>query len=129
MAFGLLVTKWRVLQSPLQCSLKNNSRILLACAILHNYVINADGEVPVDSEDAAESNDYIFRNAPANMPYLPHIPEDFERVAGRSQAQQSILEEIHEHGIRRPLHNLVRNGRTTEGNSSPVDGMEFFHPT
>ena len=108
MAFGLLVNKWRILRSPLQCSLKNNSRILLACAILHNYVINADGESPEDSEEAEHISDYISRNAPANMPYLPHIPEEFEHVAGHSQAQQSILEEICEHGgIRRPLHNLI----------------------
>ena len=40
MAFGRLTTKWRVLRRKLETSLKVSSKVILACAMLHNFVIN-----------------------------------------------------------------------------------------
>jgi hypothetical protein len=42
MAFGLLTNKWRVLQKHLETNLENSSRVLEACARLHNFVIDQD---------------------------------------------------------------------------------------
>ena len=40
MSFGLLTNKFRILKRPLEKSLKTNSRILMTCAYLHNFIIN-----------------------------------------------------------------------------------------
>lgn len=40
MAFGLLTNKFRILKKPLEKSTSTNSKILLTCAMLHNYIIN-----------------------------------------------------------------------------------------
>ena len=42
MAFGRLVNKFRVLKRNLECSYRTNARILMACAVLHNFIIEND---------------------------------------------------------------------------------------
>jgi hypothetical protein len=40
MTFGLLVTKWRILLSSYEVSLKNARKVFNVCCILHNWCIN-----------------------------------------------------------------------------------------
>lgn len=40
MAFGLLVSKWRVLKKPLECKFSNAPTVILAACALHNFCIN-----------------------------------------------------------------------------------------
>ena len=42
MAFGHLTGKWRILSTPLECSLSKSSNIIMACCRLHNFVIESD---------------------------------------------------------------------------------------
>jgi len=46
MAFGRLVSKWRVLKSPLNVALKNATRMIYYGTILHNFCINEGDIVP-----------------------------------------------------------------------------------
>ena len=118
MAFARLVLKWHVLCAPLVGSLRSISCTIMACAIMHNYVIDSDGynehlELP---NDATASNlDFIVRNAPMGMTYLPTMPEFDEefRISSLTTShtvQASILQVIEQLNIRRPRHNIERNG-------------------
>jgi hypothetical protein len=40
MAFGLLVSKWRIFKKPLECKLSNAPIVVLAACALHNFCIN-----------------------------------------------------------------------------------------
>jgi hypothetical protein len=66
MSFARLVNKWRVLRSNMLGSLKTTSRMLLVCAMLHNFVIDNDGhnahlQFPRDGNNS--DNDFIVSNA------------------------------------------------------------------
>jgi hypothetical protein len=130
MAFARLVLKWRILRAPLVGSLGSSSRTIMACAIMHNYVIDNDGVNNSDLElanDPTSANlDFIVRNAPRGMTYLPTMPDIYEELAMTQMAtshtiQASILQVIQELGIKRPRHNIERNGIGQGGTTTNVD--------
>jgi hypothetical protein len=138
MAFGRLVNKWRILKTKLECDLTRNAEIIMCCAILHNYVINADnigaddtmeGEESdtMEGDDTIATNDFIIRNAPSGMSYLPNIPEDFEEIEGTSQTRTAIIEDITDMNLRRPDHNIQRNAPAAANEPQIPD--EYYHPT
>ena len=42
-AFGLLISKWRILLSPQDANFKNIHYLISACLLLHNICINNEG--------------------------------------------------------------------------------------
>jgi hypothetical protein len=66
--FGLLMTKWCILQKPLEYSLKVNADILQICALLHNFVIdnkddNFTAEKSLDNRNLPLAGDtYLWWN-------------------------------------------------------------------
>jgi hypothetical protein len=120
MAFARLVTKWRILRAPLLGSLATISRTLMACAIMHNYVIEVDGHndhLSLKNDSVGNDFEFIVTNAPRGMTYLPTMPDfDEESFLGGSPlvtshtVQASILQVIDQLCIRRPRANIERNG-------------------
>ena len=135
MAFGRLVNKFRILKRPLETKLKKSSKITMACACLHNFVIDED----IPEEDSFNDNDDSHANAgaeiiaapegaPRGMAYLPTMPEEgFDVMDGVSQTRDAIVEAIHDLALRRPHHNLVRNNRILAIDEEGLE-LEFFHP-
>jgi hypothetical protein len=157
MSFGRLVRKFGILKRNLECSLKTSSSILMACAALHNYVIEQqleqraadktekESQMEVDDSDGNSSDDSDdsvrctqLAGAPLGMQYLPILPdEEFEVVPGMSMTRLAIIEEIRRQNYRRPLHNVIRNQDNRDVNNRyivPLDSngnaleVEFFHP-
>lgn len=137
MVFACLVTKWRILRAPLIGSLSSISRTLMACAILHNYVIDNDGhndhlQFSTDSELYPDF-DFIVRNAPTGMMYLPTMPDTNEdamhvpHLVSTHTMQASILQVIEQLCIRRPRHNIERNG-VGNGRRQPNVEEAFYAP-
>ena len=141
MAFGRLTNKWRILRGRLQGSLETCSKIVFVCAILHNFCIDQDGPTSAgDEEDSDDSqsqhqrDDFVVRQAPNGMQYLPTIPdgeEDPVRVNNFSHARQSIIDRISSEVIRRPQHNIQRNNPpaavvTADESNIPSIGIEFY---
>ena len=50
MAFGILTSKWSILQRPLQGRVKYAGKIFLACTRLHNFIIDLEGGDVASSE-------------------------------------------------------------------------------
>ena len=148
MSFGLLTNKFRILKTPLENSMKMNSKVILACSILHNFIIDnkiiqediETNEQPIPDEDYIDIN--VLENidnhvipsmetAPNNMSYCPTmLEEDFIQIKGFSQTRDAIVEIIDEHNIECPTGNLVRNNNAHEfnNNNNGVDEV-YYHPS
>jgi hypothetical protein len=78
MAFARLVLKWCILRAPLVGSLASSSRTIMACAIMHNYVIDSDGmnnsDLELANDPTSASLDFFVQNAPRGMTYLLTSP-------------------------------------------------------
>ena len=136
MAFGLLTNKFQILKTPLQRSLKNNSDIIMSCAILHNYIIDQDGtedndtsentnEISgdiaeegihngtIDIDDLPSVNGVTLQNHnenPSNMVYTPcMVEEGFEEMNGVSMTRMALVEFLDENDYSRPNYNVERN--------------------
>jgi hypothetical protein len=138
MAFARLVNKWRILRAPMLGSLKMISRMILVCAMLHNYVIDNHGHnvhLQYPKEGGGISNDdFIVTNAPTGLSYLPTIPDlTEERTAANvdtfssSTVQASLLQVIETCGIRRSRHNVERNG-VGKSKRQPDMNINFYAP-
>ena len=108
MSFGLLTNKWRILQAPLQTSLKLSSEILMSCGRLHNFCINEDGL----KGGKTDNHSILGSIEPDNRSqfgwgYTPTV-EDFQNIPGTSIMRDMLLRVISQHGMRRPPGNLER---------------------
>ncbi len=74
MAFGLLQSKWSVLQKPLQTSLVVSGKVLEACARLHNYCINKDLAVIELISSGEKSSQEALDAYFADMQAVPESP-------------------------------------------------------
>ena len=114
MAFGRLVGKWRILRAPLQQgSLKRNIQIIMACARLHNYVINQDVDLAIDPFSLTSDYHDIspLQTEGGLLSHLGYFPtvEPFNNVAGTSEMRSVIVDYIKEKNISRPQSNIDRN--------------------
>ncbi len=110
-AFGLLLGKWRILRGPMECSLANNSRIIMACCRLHNYVIDRDwapDNPNASSDDMANIHDgdtgpsqpshtepqpnqlVLLTNQPASLNTHP-VPQSNQTGRARARAAMNSL--------------------------------------
>ena len=113
MAFGLLCTKWEILQKNLKCSLVKNSKIVEACARLHNFVINNDSDDNFDEDcyNGDQLEDVLkitpMPGSPLNWGFLSLV-EPLVPIPGSSRTREVILQHVAESGYRRPSHNVER---------------------
>jgi hypothetical protein len=124
MAFGLLQTKWAVLQKPLVTSLSMSAKILEACARLHNYCISEgvvdmqiallldnpdmqEGEVDVDVDQQVMFSDILGNpDSPLGWGYLPTV-EPLELEPGTSVVRDVIVGRLGQLGMHRPSTNVL----------------------
>ena len=97
MAFGRLVSKWRIFKSPLSVKMKNATRIIYCCTRLHNYCINEGDVVPEPQP-----------GDPKELPAEYYVARG-RSMRGQSMMRQLVLQKISDEGLSRPLYNVVRN--------------------
>lgn len=108
MAFGLLTNKWRTLRRHLETNLLNTSRVLEACARLHNFVIDHDSDDHFnDEEDDDDFQIVAMEGSPLGWGYLPTV-EPLQAILGTSQIRDTILRHVSRNGYRRPAENIER---------------------
>ena len=121
----------------------------MACARLHNFIIENDNLNSDDDEDTIDgiidvdqlqSIDVdqlpsiddcqlmVYPSAPMNMVFLPVMfEEDYVEIPGVSTTRRAIVELLKDKGFKRPAHNYLRNGHLYENNSDFIQ-REYFHP-
>ena len=106
-AFGLLTNKWRIFRKPLETSLRNTPTLILAAMKLHNFCIDNRGvgdcaraKILTNEELADYRRDYVE--------YIDDVVR-IRAASGRSTVRESILQNIKNRVLRRPLYNVVRN--------------------
>ena len=89
------------------------TRILMACARLHNFIIREDRPFDKHYRTVEEEIDGMNLspdpNAPLEMSYLPVVRDEiFEVYPGVSHTREAIVEFFRESDILRPYHNVKR---------------------
>jgi hypothetical protein len=101
-AFGQYSVKWRIIRKPLDTCLATSSRILTACARLHNFIIDNDWEQCNEEITAADVVGSLSEIYHASL-------SSFETQPGASFLRDNIVSYIEENGYRRPSYNRLRN--------------------
>ena len=142
MAFGYLVNKFRILARKLECSLQKNTAILMACARLHNFIIQQDKPFGSSNVVSNEDDNSTFGeeetleiqphpSAPLGMTYMPQLPDDtFDAYQGVSYTRAGIVEGLRDESIKRPLYNIERKKEEMEHKtkSGHVIAREYISP-
>ena len=128
----------------------------MACAKLHNYVIDCQLKAKKEQDDMLgtyndgdDDDDDItidhvvtqLVGAPLGLQYLLVLPdEEFEVIRGVSMTRLAIIQEIKKQNYQQPVHNIDdHNSNILDADSNSYivprdkDGTkiaaEFFHPT
>lgn len=105
MAFGLMQQKWGILHRPLCCNLENAKWLILAIAVLHNFVINERQET--------------IDQAPKGLAYMPSIPHNsagdpivlnqlYTVYPGNSFIREAMANRVQSFGLVRPSGNRIQ---------------------
>ena len=124
MAFGLLQSKWSILQKPLLTSLCTAAKTLEACARLHNYCISeglVDMEIAamLDNPDLSQEEVHVDQqsmfneiqanpDSPLGWGYLPTV-EPLVLEPGTSLVRDVIVGRLGHLGMHRPATNVLAN--------------------
>jgi hypothetical protein len=109
MAFGLLQTKWCVLNRPLQVNLNTAAKVVQTCIRLHNFCLREDYSAGIDLNDESILKEIRTRQeSPLAWGFLPTL-EQLRPIPGSSLMRDVIIDRIGQLGLRRPTHNLLAN--------------------
>jgi hypothetical protein len=97
LAFGRLVSKWRIFRHPLQVKLKNVGKVFLCATRLHNYCMNE--EFPDSTSILSDNEDLTFFTS----------DDTVTAIKGNSMMREIVLQEITTMGLSRPMYNVQRN--------------------
>jgi hypothetical protein len=117
MAFGRLVSKWRILRAPLEVPLSKCASVFQACCQLHNFcideMVNDSGEA-TRIETVYSNDDTIFGYIPSDVSNAP---------ASGSILRQKLVQKIASKSLSRPELNIKR--RTFEDQRRAI----YYAPT
>jgi hypothetical protein len=103
MAFGLLITKWCILNTPVNVKLSNLKKLLSAVVRLHNYCI--------DNQEPSMALKCIYK-VPANQQHaheptqLGYIPTDAPNVISRegsSHLREILAKRVADKNLEHPI--------------------------
>ena len=103
MAFGLLITKWCILHTPINIKLRNLKKLLSAVVRLHNYCINNREpsialqriyKVPASQQHPHE---------PTQLAYIPTDAANIISGEGSSHLREILARRVAKNNLERPL--------------------------
>jgi DDE superfamily endonuclease len=112
MCFGLLRTKWGILQEKQKCSLETITAVIECCIKLHNYVILKDDEYNGLSDSQIQDRINSEEREPPLISRGATEEEGFDPAAatrGASQTRDALRDFIKERRYTIPGHNVARN--------------------
>ena len=108
MAFGLLQTKWGILNKPLQVNLRTSAEVIKACSRPHNFCLHEAYHPGIDPDDESILSEIrAQRESPLAWGYLP-IVEELWPIPGTSLIRDIVVDRIGQLGVSRgPTHLLA----------------------
>lgn len=88
--FGLLKKRWAIMRSASFYQLKTQNRIIMACALLHNYLRN---EMPIDPLLDDLDDIEILHEEDDQRPYIDHIEPSHAWSSWRDVLANSMFDE------------------------------------
>ena len=124
LAFGRLVTKWRIFHRDLEFGMERNSKICLIAAKLHNFVINETLQEEGLREESVTPHPHAVRVGRDDLGFPAHNPTRIDSLLvldpeneddelpepGHSTRRENFLYFIQANGLVRPHYNVERNG-------------------
>jgi len=103
MAFGLLVTKWRILHTPINVKLTNLKKLLNAVCRLHNFCIeNREGTTRI-SRVYRVPQQYHHPHEPTELGYIPTDAPCVVSREGTSHLRELLARRVSNNNLSRPL--------------------------
>ena len=81
--FGLLKQRWAILRSPSFYPVAIHNNVIIACCLLHNYIIKEMPQGPIDEHVNAVANE-----VPGNM--IRNVETSLEWTAWRDELAQNM---------------------------------------
>jgi DDE superfamily endonuclease len=107
--FGVIVSRWGILWSPLRCSLRRATRIVVVCAKLHNFITDARSQ---GGSDTLDFNDIPGPDMDNNVQGEPQVfLQDYCHVDGEvarrvrqgsGAVRGELVHQLHVLGLQRP---------------------------
>jgi hypothetical protein len=105
MAFGLLVTKWWILHTPINVKLKNLKKLLGAICRLHIFCIdNRETSVKVNRiYKVPEDQDQVHAHEPTQLGYIPTDAANVISWEGSSHLREFLAKRVADNNLICPL--------------------------
>jgi hypothetical protein len=109
MAFGLLVTKWCILHTPINCKLCNIKKLLHACFCLHNFCI--------DNREPTVRLQHVYKVSQQHLhPYEPiilgYVPSDAPNIVcreGSSFLRELLADRVRDNNLSHPTSKITKS--------------------
>jgi hypothetical protein len=105
-AFGLLVTKWCILHTPINCKLCNIKKLLHAC---HNFCIN-NREATVRLQRMYKvSQQHLHPHEPNILGYVPSDAPNIVSREGSSFLRELLADRVRDNNLSRPISKITKS--------------------
>ena len=109
MAFGLLVTKWRILHTPINVKFSNLRKLVSGIFRLHNYCINNRDETPLISRIYKVSVTHHHPHEPSLLGYIPSDAPNVISREGVSHLREILSKRVANNNLERPITAATRS--------------------
>lgn len=100
--FGVIVARWGILWSPLRCSLKKATKIIIVCCKLHNFLIDRNGfQDTVTVPEPDESTELDGENVVYEQ-HLLHTESTKNFRPYDKERRESVSKRLYNLGYKRP---------------------------
>jgi len=110
MAFGLLVTMWRILHTPINVKFSNLRKLVSGIIRLHNYCINNREEKPLISRMYKISATQQHPHEPSVLGYIPSDAPNVISREGVSHLREILSRRVANNNLERPITAATRSG-------------------
>jgi hypothetical protein len=103
MAFGLLVTKWCILHSPIEVSLCNIKKLLHSCFILHNFCVENREPTLWLQYIYKVRQEHLHLHEPSVLGYVTSNTPNIVCREGTSFLREILADHVHTNNLSHPI--------------------------
>jgi hypothetical protein len=109
-AFGLLVTKWRILHTPINVKFSNLRKLVSGIITLHNYCINNQEEMPLITRMYKVAATQQHPHEPSLLGYIASDAANIISREGVSHLQEILTRQVANNNLEHLITAATRSG-------------------